>query len=610
MTQNRAKQRRNDARASRALDLGGVQLPLDLVTESNALLGKKGSGKTTAGIVLFEEIYGVGVPAVSIDPKGDHWGVRSGADGTPGGGLPVPVFGGLHGDLPLEPDSGEYLADLLRGKNLSAVLDVSEFSTTERRKFLTAFVGRLYRRPEREPMHLLIEEAHEVIPQRVDAGDAPMVGAFERLVKLGRFKGIGVTMLSQRSASLNKNVLTQVDNLFMLRTVSPQDRAAVRAWIETHSESSTIIDSLPSLATGECWLWQPERGEPVKFRFRERHTYDAGTTPKVGESPRPPATLADIDLRAIETEMAATIERAKADDPKALRRQIADLQRQLTAKSAVAAPEQVPVEVPVPVITDADRRDFEAMISRFEHLVVNESGGLIRELTDMMTSGEALVQRLRSAIESAPASTGGEAVAARNRVATRRTPAAHRPTSPVPLRQTISKASPPPPAGDDQKLTKMQKAIASALATHGTLSQRQIGLFTGYAHKSGSFANSLSGLRTRGYIEGGGQAISITSAGHDALEANGGYEPLPTGRDLVDWWLSRLPKAQAAMLGALLEVFPDPLSVDELAERTGYAAGSGSFANNRSKLNVAELIRGDRSALYAADTIGEAYLHG
>ena len=608
MTQNRAKQRRNDARASRALDLGGVQLPLDLVTESNALLGKKGSGKTTAGIVLFEEIYGVGVPAVSIDPKGDHWGVRSGADGTPGGGLPVPVFGGLHGDLPLEPDSGEYLADLLRGKNLSAVLDVSEFSTAERRKFLTAFVGRLYRRPEREPMHLLIEEAHEVIPQRVDAGDAPMVGAFERLVKLGRFKGIGVTMLSQRSASLNKNVLTQVDNLFMLRTVSPQDRAAVRAWIETHSESSTIIDSLPSLATGECWLWQPERGEPVKFRFRERRTYDAGTTPKVGESPRPPATLADIDLRAIETEMAATIERAKADDPKALRRQITELQRQLTAKSAVAAPEQVPVEIPVPEITDAERRDFEAMISRFEHLVVNESGGLIRELKDMMTSGEALVQRLRSAIDSAPTPSRGEAVAAR--VVTRRTPAAHKRTSPVPLRQTTSKASPTPPASDDQKLTKMQKAIASALATHGTLSQRQIGLFTGYAHKSGSFANSLSGLRTRGYIEGGGQAISITSAGHDALEANGGYEPLPTGRDLVDWWLSRLPKAQTAMLGALLKVFPDPLSVDELAERTGYAARSGSFANNRSKLNVAELIHGDRDALYAADAIGEAYPHG
>lgn len=518
------------------------------------------------------------------------------------------MFGGLHGDLPLEPDSGEYLADLLRGKNLSAVLDVSEFSTAERRKFLTAFVGRLYRRPEREPMHLLIEEAHEVIPQRVDAGDAPMVGAFERLVKLGRFKGIGVTMLSQRSASLNKNVLTQVDNLFMLRTVSPQDRAAVRAWIETHSESSTIIDSLPSLATGECWLWQPERGEPVKFRFRERRTYDAGTTPKVGESPRPPATLADIDLRAIETEMASTIERAKADDPKALRRQITELQRQLTAKSAVAAPEQVPVEIPVPVITDAERRDFEAMISRFEHLVVNESGGLIRELKDMMTSGEALVQRLRSAIDSAPTPSRGEAVAAR--VVTRRTPAAHKRTSPVPLRQTTSKASPTPPAGDDQKLTKMQKAIASALATHGTLSQRQIGLFTGYAHKSGSFANSLSGLRTRGYIEGGGQAISITSAGHDALEANGGYEPLPTGRDLVDWWLSRLPKAQTAMLGALLKVFPDPLSVDELAERTGYAARSGSFANNRSKLNVAELIHGDRDALYAADAIGEAYPHG
>lgn len=608
MTQNRAKQSKNEARASRALDLGGVQLPLDLVTESNALLGKKGSGKTTAGIVLFEEIYGVGVPAVSIDPKGDHWGVRSGADGTPGGGLPVPVFGGLHGDLPLEPDSGEYLADLLRGKNLSAVLDVSEFSTAERRKFLTAFVGRLYRRPEREPMHLLIEEAHEVIPQRVDAGDAPMVGAFERLVKLGRFKGIGVTMLSQRSASLNKNVLTQVDNLFMLRTVSPQDRAAVRAWIETHSESSTIIDSLPSLSTGECWLWQPERGEPVKFRFRERRTYDAGTTPKVGESPRPPATLADIDLRTIETEMAATIERAKADDPKALRRQIAELERQLTQKPAAADPGRI--EVPVPMITVADRREFEAMIGRFEDLVLNESAGFIRELKDTMAAGEALVQRLRSAVETAPSSSRGEAIRARNHVVPRRTPAANKESSPDHRQQARSKATPTPPAGDDQKLTRMQKAIASALAAHGTLSQRQLGLFTGYAHKSGSFANSMSGLRTRGYIEGGGQAITITAAGRDALDANGGYEPLPTGRDLVDWWLNRLPKAQAAMLGALLGVFPDPLSVDELAERTGYAAGSGSFANNRSKLNVADLIHGGRDALYAADTIGDAYLHG
>jgi hypothetical protein len=35
---------------TRSLDLGGIHLPLDLVTESNALLGKKGSGKTTRDV--------------------------------------------------------------------------------------------------------------------------------------------------------------------------------------------------------------------------------------------------------------------------------------------------------------------------------------------------------------------------------------------------------------------------------------------------------------------------------------------------------------------------------------------------------------------------------
>lgn len=587
--------------APRILDLGGAKLSTDLVTESNAILGKKGSGKTTAGIVLFEEIYRQDVPVVSIDPKGDHWGLRAGTDGKPAGGLSVPVFGGLHGDIPLEADSGAYIADLVREKNLSVVLDVSEFSAAERRRFLTAFVDRLYRRPEREPMHLIIEESHEIIPQRVDAGDAAMVGAFERLVKLGRFKGIGVTMLSQRSASLNKNVLTQVDNLFMMRTVSPQDRAAVKAWIQTHEESSAIADSLPKLATGECWLWQPERGEPVKFRFRQRRTYDAGRTPRVGEKQRPTATLADIDLTEVQAVMAATIERAKEEDPKVLRAEIAKLKRELATRPAaepVVTVERIEVPVEVPVqMSPEDRDDLKERVQEAER-VLDGFRDLAEGLGGTLSSIQRTLDQPATAARPVPTSSARPARAHREQAPRRAS---------VPERRTLARTA-AIPADDDSKLSKMQTAIASALATHGTLSQRQIGLFTGYAHKSGSFANSLSNLRTRGLIGGGGQAISITDTGLAVLEANGGFEPLPTGGELVDWWLRRLPKAQAAMLSELLDAFPNPLTVDELAERTGYAAGSGSFANNRSRLNVAELIHGDRHALYAADTLGEAFL--
>jgi hypothetical protein len=53
----------------------------------------------------------------------------------------------------------------------------------------------------------------------------------------------------------------------------------------------------------------------VRVRFRRRETFDSGATPKMGEGAKAPATLADIDLTAVKARMAATIEKARAEDP-------------------------------------------------------------------------------------------------------------------------------------------------------------------------------------------------------------------------------------------------------------------------------------------------------
>jgi Holliday junction resolvase RusA-like endonuclease len=79
--------------------------------------------------------------------------------------------------------------------------------------------------------------------------DAHLVNAWQRIVKQGRFKGLGCTLVSQRSASLNKDVLTQVDTLIVLRTTSPQDRAAVKAWVDVHADAGDMLATLPSLET-------------------------------------------------------------------------------------------------------------------------------------------------------------------------------------------------------------------------------------------------------------------------------------------------------------------------------------------------------------------------
>ena len=193
----------------------GLALPMDAVTQSFALLAIRRAGKSNGGAVLAEEMHDAGLPWVAIDPKGDWWGLRSSGDGR-GPGLPVPVLGGLHGDIPLTPESGRLVAELIVAQNLTCILDVSDFpSKAAQMRFLTDFGEHLFRlhRKNPQPRHVFLEEADEYLPQRVMQDQARCVGAWTKLVKQGGAFGLGVTLISQRSAVVNKDVLTQVEKI-------------------------------------------------------------------------------------------------------------------------------------------------------------------------------------------------------------------------------------------------------------------------------------------------------------------------------------------------------------------------------------------------------------
>src|SRR3954451_22950311 len=108
----------------------GLTFPVDAVTENFAILAVKRDGKSNAAVVMAEEMYDAGVPWVAIDPKGDWWGVRAAGDGQ-APGLSVLVFGGLHGDVPLEPTAGRLVADLVAEERVTCVLDVSEMTKAD-----------------------------------------------------------------------------------------------------------------------------------------------------------------------------------------------------------------------------------------------------------------------------------------------------------------------------------------------------------------------------------------------------------------------------------------------------------------------------------------------
>ncbi len=298
-----------------------LSLPLDVVTQVIAILAKRRAGKSYTIRRITEQLLKVGQQAVIVDPKGDQWGIRSSADGKKPG-FPVLILGGEHGDLPLEVGGGEVVARLVAEERVSVLLDLSQFRKHEVATFMTAFLENLYRLKAQEkyrtPMTLVVDEADAIAPQKPQRGEERMLGAIEDIVRRGGQRGIGCYLVSQRSAVLNKNVLTQAQILVVLRTIAPQDLAAMKAWIEVHGtaeEGRTLMESLPSLPVGNAWFWSPgwpdDEGIFKRVHVSAIETFDSGATPKPGQKQVVPKNLADVDLAALKGQMAAVVEKAK-----------------------------------------------------------------------------------------------------------------------------------------------------------------------------------------------------------------------------------------------------------------------------------------------------------
>ena len=58
----------------------------------------------------------------------------------------------------------------------------------------------------------------------------------EDLVRRGRARGLGATLITQRPAVLNKDVLTQAEVLIALGMTGPRDVAAIDEWVRSYRE--------------------------------------------------------------------------------------------------------------------------------------------------------------------------------------------------------------------------------------------------------------------------------------------------------------------------------------------------------------------------------------
>ena len=195
--------------------------------------------------------------------------------------MPIVVFGGEHGDLPLVPEKAKSIAKAIVEANISAVLDLSTLSKRQSRLIVTDFLDELYRL-NRVERHVFIEETDMYAPQRTIGPEmAICLSSVDNFVRRGGNHNLGCIMITQRSAALNKDILTQSDCLVVLRTLAPQDKKAIQAWVEEQTDEdrrklAQWYDSLKELKNGEAWVWHPEKPTICKkIMFRERETFHA-----------------------------------------------------------------------------------------------------------------------------------------------------------------------------------------------------------------------------------------------------------------------------------------------------------------------------------------------
>jgi Helicase HerA, central domain len=580
-----------------------LTLPLDAVTQTIAILAKRRAGKSYTMRRLVEQLFKAGQQIVIVDPKGDQWGVRSAADGK-GPGLPIVILGGERGDVPLEPSGGEVVAKLVVEERVSVLLDVSLFRKHEVATFMTAFLENLYRLKAREvyrtPMMLVIDEADAIAPQKPQKGEERMLGAAEDIVRRGGQRGIGCILVTQRSAVLNKNVLTQAQMLIALRTIAPQDLAAMNAWIDVHGtleQKKTLMDSLPSLPVGDAWFWSP--GWPTAEGIFQRvhvlpiETFDSGATPKSGEKRVEPKHAADVDLEALKRQMAATIEKAKADDPRELRKQIAELKKELAKKGStpvqtVASPKTVEKFV----LKDSQVARLETLMARIGAEADRHGKAMAGFWGNLNEVADVLLAAVRAVANDRPR---GQA------------PPPLRAVPPASVSRTVSprRASENSSSPADGLTPAKQKILNGLAFLHGIgaspADKTQLALIVGVSPTSGGYFNNLGALRSSGLIDyPSGGTVALTDAGA-AIAATDGVPS--TTEELHDAIRAKLPPAKWKILEALIPVYPKSVNKDDLADAIGVSPTSGGYFNNLGSLRSLGLVDYPQPGTVAAQPV-------
>ncbi|MFO8110354.1 MAG: ATP-binding protein [Thermoplasmata archaeon] len=141
---------------------------------------------------------------------------------------------------------------------------------------LSTALFELRKRNKIPPMMMFAEEAHNFCPQR---GKIESSEIFQTIASEGRKFGLGLGIITQRPAKVDKNVLSQCNTQVILKVTNPNDLKAIELSVEGLSKE--MAEEIQRLSIGEAIVSGGGLSEPLFLEVRPRESQDGGSSIRV-----------------------------------------------------------------------------------------------------------------------------------------------------------------------------------------------------------------------------------------------------------------------------------------------------------------------------------------
>lgn len=542
----------------------GVTCDLDRLVDTRLLVqANSGGGKSWLLRRLLEQTHGH-VQHLVIDPEGEFASLRERFDYV--------LAAKSGGDTAADPRSAALLAERLLELKVSAILDIYELKPHERILFVRRFLEALIDAPKAlwHPALVVVDEAHVYCPQ---VGEAESAGAVKDLATRGRKRGFCAVLASQRLSKLHKDAAAECNNKLIGRTSLDVDMK--RAAHELGLTSKEQIFQLRDRRAGEFYVFGPAFVDVVGIASVRVGPVET-THPKAGArlafTAPPPTSKITALLPKLADLPAEQEERIKSVDT--LKKENANLRRELTIaqRAQPPAPKAETKTVEKFVLKDGQLARAEKLIDRaerlsetFGHLVSIPLSKILEDVAGVEEGFRTTAKAIRDAIAQTRAPQPHIPPAA-----TRREPLT--PSKAMGGSRPVSSPARPAREAHDagDRLPPGEYATLTAALQYNGLDRKRLSVLTGY--KRSSRDAYIARLVAKGLVDVQGQSLFATDAGRAAL--NGSFEPLPTGADLIEYWLQRLPEGERKSLNVLIEANGQDVERERIDTATGYKRSS------------------------------------